>query len=296
MKNLSTSSLPKKYIEVLGKQMAYCEIGEGKPIVFQHGNPTSSYLWRNIMPYMKGQGRCIAIDLIGMGDSDKLEDLGNNTYSYQVQKEYFDACLEALNITDDVTLVIHDWGSALGFNWAQDHPGKIKAICYMEGIVRPLKWEEWSKDATRIFQGFRSDAGEEMILKKNLFIEAVLPGSIIRDLSEDEMNEYRKPFHSEADRQPTLDWPRHIPLDNEPKEMAEVVQGYADWMVQNEIPKLFINAEPGAILIGPQREFCRTWKNQTEVTVKGTHFIQEDSPHEIGEAIKEWLGLIARKI
>jgi haloalkane dehalogenase len=269
--------------------MAYCEIGEGKPIVFQHGNPTSSYLWRNIMPHMESQGRCIAIDLIGMGDSDKLKDFGNNTYSYQVQKKYFDACLEALDITDDVTLVIHDWGSALGFNWAQDHPSKVKAICYMEGIVRPLKWEEWSKDATRIFQGFRSDAGEEMILKKNLFIEAVLPGSIIRDLSEDEMNEYRKPFQSESDRQPTLDWPRHIPLDNEPKEMAEVVQVYADWMAQNEIPKLFINAEPGAILIGPQREFCRTWKNQTEVTVKGTHFIQEDSPHEIGSAIKEWL-------
>jgi|TARA_B110000483_G_C18146117_1_gene523535 haloalkane dehalogenase len=289
MNNISTQSLPKKYVEVLGKQMAYCEMGEGKPIIFQHGNPTSSYLWRNIMPHMESQGRCIAIDLIGMGDSDKLKDFGNNTYSYQVQKKYFDACLEALDITDDVTLVIHDWGSALGFNWAQDHPSKVKAICYMEGIVRPLKWEEWSKDATRIFQGFRSDAGEEMILKKNLFIEAVLPGSIIRDLSEDEMNEYRKPFQSESDRQPTLDWPRHIPLDNEPKEMAEVVQVYADWMAQNEIPKLFINAEPGAILIGPQREFCRTWKNQTEVTVKGTHFIQEDSPHEIGSAIKEWL-------
>jgi len=289
MNNISTQSLPKKYVEVLGKQMAYCEMGEGKPIIFQHGNPTSSYLWRNIMPHMESQGRCIAIDLIGMGDSDKLKDFGNNTYSYQVQKKYFDACLEALDITDDVTLVIHDWGSALGFNWAQDHPSKVKAICYMEGIVRPLKWEEWSKDATRIFQGFRSDAGEEMILKKNLFIEAVLPGSIIRDLSEDEMNYYRKPFQSESDRQPTLDWPRHIPLDNEPKEMAEVVQVYADWMAQNEIPKLFINAEPGAILIGPQREFCRTWKNQTEVTVKGTHFIQEDSPHEIGSAIKEWL-------
>jgi haloalkane dehalogenase len=289
MNNISTQSLPKKYVEVLGKQMAYCEMGEGKPIIFQHGNPTSSYLWRNIMPHMESQGRCIAIDLIGMGDSDKLKDFGNNTYSYQVQKKYFDACLEALDITDDVTLVIHDWGSALGFNWAQDHPSKVKAICYMEGIVRPLKWEEWSKDATRIFQGFRSDAGEEMILKKNLFIEAVLPGSIIRELSEDEMNEYRKPFQSESDRQPTLDWPRHIPLDNEPKEMAEVVQVYADWMAQNEIPKLFINAEPGAILIGPQREFCRTWKNQTEVTVKGTHFIQEDSPHEIGSAIKEWL-------
>ena len=289
MENLSTESLPKKYVEVLGKQMAYCEIGEGKPIVFQHGNPTSSYLWRNIMPHLESQGRCIAIDLIGMGDSDKLEDVGNNTYSYQVQKKYFDACLGALNITDNVTFVIHDWGSALGFNWAQDNSNTVKAICYMEGIVTPLKWEDWNQDAKGIFQGFRSDAGEEMILKKNLFIEAVLPGSIVRDLSNDEMDEYRKPFLEEMHRRPTLDWPRHIPIDDEPKEICEIVQSYSDWMAQNEIPKLFINAEPGAILIGRQRELCRSWKNQTEVTVKGNHFIQEDSPHEIGAAIKEWL-------
>ena len=231
-----------------------------------------------------------------MGDSDKLEDAGNNTYSFEVQKKYFDACLKALNITEDITFVIHDWGSALGFTWANENPEKVKAIAYMEGIVRPLQWDEWSKDAKGIFQGFRSDAGEEMILKKNLFIEAVLPGSILRDLSDEEMNEYRRPFQDEAGRRPTLDWPRQIPLDNEPKAVVDIVQSYADWMEQNEIPKLFINAEPGAILIGPQRDFCRTWKNQTEVTVKGSHFIQEDSPHEIGEAIKEWLGLIPRKI
>ena len=290
MNNLSTNSLPKKHVEVLGKKMAYCEIGQGDPIVFQHGNPTSSYLWRNIMPHLENQGRCIAIDLIGMGDSDKLEDAGNNTYSYQVHKKYFDACLDALDISNNVTLVIHDWGSALGFNWAQENPNKVKGICYMEGIVTPLMWEDWHQDAKGIFQGFRSEAGEEMILKKNLFVEAVLPGSIIRDLSDEEMNVYRKPFHKELHRRPTLDWPRHIPIENEPKEVCEIVQSYGVWMSENEIPKLFINAEPGAILTGRQREFCRTWKNQTEITVKGSHFIQEDSPNEIGNAIKEWLG------
>tara|TARA_B100000287_G_scaffold356963_1_gene348061 strand:+ start:946 stop:1818 length:873 start_codon:yes stop_codon:yes gene_type:complete len=290
MNNLSINALPKKYIEVLGKKMAYCELGQGNPIVFQHGNPTSSYLWRNIMPHLESHGRCIAIDLIGMGDSEKLEDAGNNTYSYQVHKKYFDACLEALGINNNVTFVIHDWGSALGFNWAQENPNKVQGICYMEGIVTPLMWEDWNQEAKGIFQGFRSEAGEDMILKKNLFIEAVLPGSIIRDLSEEEMNEYRKPFHEELDRRPTLDWPRHIPIENEPKEVCAIVQSYGEWMSQNEIPKLFINAEPGAILIGRQRDFCRTWKNQTEVTVKGSHFIQEDSPNEIGIAIKEWLG------
>ena len=291
MNNLSTRSLSKKYVEVLGKKMAYCEIGEGDPIVFQHGNPTSSYLWRNIMPHLESHGRCVAIDLIGMGDSNKLEDDGSNTYSYQVQKKYFDACLETLDISNNVTFVIHDWGSALGFNWAQENPNKVKGICYMEAIVTPLTWGDWNQDAKSIFQGFRSDAGEEMILKKNLFIEAVLPGSIIRDLSEEEMNEYRRPFHEELSRRPTLDWPRHIPIDNEPQEMCEIVQSYGAWMSENEIPKLFINAEPGAILTGHQREFCRKWKNQTEVTVKGSHFIQEDSPDEIGAAIKEWLGV-----
>jgi haloalkane dehalogenase len=289
MNNLSTKSFPKKYVTVLGKRMAYCEIGEGNPILFQHGNPTSSYLWRNIMPHLETHGRCIAIDLIGMGDSEKLEDSGDNTYSYHIQKKYFDACLEELGIHENITLVIHDWGSALGFHWAQEHPSQVKGICYMEGIVTPLKWEDWNQDAKGIFQGFRSEAGTEMILRKNLFIEAVLPDSIIRDLSTEEMDEYRRPFINELDRRPTLDWPRHIPIENHPKDICEIVKSYGEWMSVNEIPKLFINAEPGAILTGQQREFCRTWKNQTEVTVSGSHFIQEDSPHEIGSAICEWL-------
>ena len=289
MNNLSTKSFSKKYVTVLGKRMAYCEIGEGNPIVFQHGNPTSSYLWRNIMPHLETHGRCIAIDLIGMGDSEKLEDSGDNTYSYHIQKKYFDACLQELGIHENITLVIHDWGSALGFHWAQEHASQVKGICYMEGIVMPLIWEDWNQDAKGIFQGFRSEAGTEMILRKNLFIEAVLPGSIIRDLSTEEMDEYRRPFINELDRRPTLDWPRHIPIDNHPKDICEIVQSYGEWMSVNEIPKLFINAEPGAILTGQQREFCRTWKNQTEITVSGSHFIQEDSPHEIGSAICEWL-------
>ena len=279
----------KKYIDVLGKQIAYVEMGEGDPIIFQHGNPTSSYLWRNIMPQLQSLGRCIAMDLIGMGDSEKLEDKGNMTYSYDTHKKYFDGFLDAIGVESNATLVIHDWGSALGFDWANDYPQRVKAICYMEGIVQSMEWEDWNEDAKGIFQGFRSPAGEEMILEKNLFIEAVLPGSILRKLSDAEMNEYRRPFNDKKSRRPTLDWPRQIPLENDPPEICRIVNSYSQWMAENNIPKLFINAEPGAILIGKQREFCRTWKNQKEVTVKGSHFIQEDSPNEIGNAIFDWL-------
>ena len=279
----------KKYIDVLGKQIAYVEMGEGDPIIFQHGNPTSSYLWRNIMPQLHSLGRCIAMDLIGMGDSEKLEDKGNMTYSYDTHKKYFDGFLDAIGVESNATLVIHDWGSALGFDWANDYPQRVKAICYMEGIVQSMEWEDWNEDAKGIFQGFRSPAGEEMILEKNLFIEAVLPGSILRKLSDAEMNEYRRPFNDKKSRRPTLDWPRQIPLENDPPEICRIVDSYSQWMAKNNIPKLFINAEPGAILIGKQREFCRTWKNQKEVTVKGSHFIQEDSPNEIGNAIFDWL-------
>ena len=279
----------KKYIDVLGKQIAYVEMGEGDPIIFQHGNPTSSYLWRNILPQLQGLGRCIAMDLIGMGDSEKLEDEGNMTYSYNTHKKYFDGFLDAIGVESNATLVIHDWGSALGFDWANDYPDKVKAICYMEGIVQSMEWEDWNEDAKGIFQGFRSPAGEEMIFEKNLFIEAVLPGSILRKLSDAEMDEYRRPFNDKKSRRPTLDWPRQIPLENDPPEICRIVDSYSQWMAENNIPKLFINAEPGAILIGKQREFCRTWKNQKEVTVKGSHFIQEDSPNEIGNAIFDWL-------
>ena len=279
----------KKYIDVSGKQIAYVEMGEGDPIIFQHGNPTSSYLWRNILPQLQSLGRCIAMDLIGMGDSEKLKDAGSMTYSYATHKKYFDGFLDELGINNNTTLIIHDWGSALGFDWAHNNPKKVKAICYMEGIVQSMKWEDWNEDARGIFQGFRSPAGEEMIIEKNLFIEAVLPGSILRKLSDEEMNEYRRPFKDKKTRQPTLDWPRQIPLENEPPEICKIVDSYSQWMAKNDLPKLFINAEPGAILIGKQREFCRTWKNQKEVTVKGSHFIQEDSPNEIGSAIFDWL-------
>jgi len=286
---ISAAELPKKKVSVKGKSMAYVEMGEGQPIIFQHGNPTSSYLWRNIMPHLADQGRCIAVDLIGMGDSDKLDNPDAGSYTFSEHRDYLDGALEALGVERDVTLVIHDWGSALGFDWANRHRDAVKGIAYMEGIVRPVSWEEWAEAARGIFQGFRSEAGEEMVLEKNTFVERVLPGSILRSLSDAEMAVYRRPFqNSGEDRRPTLTWPRQIPIDGEPVEVVEIVQAYADWLAESPLPKLFINAEPGAILIGPQREFCRSWPNQTEVTVSGNHFLQEDSPDEIGQAIAAW--------
>lgn len=287
---ISATEHPKKFIEVLGKRMAYVELGAGDPIVFQHGNPTSSYLWRNVMPHVQHLGRCLAVDLIGMGDSDKLENSGPDRYTFVEHRRYFDAALEALGVTENVTLVIHDWGSALGFDWANRHRDRVKGICYMEGIVRPVTWAEWPEAARGVFQGFRSPAGEEMVLKKNTFVERVLPGSILRTLSEAEMDVYRRPFLEPGEgRRPTLTWPRQIPIEGEPADVVAIAQSYADWLATSSVPKLFVNAEPGAILVGPQREFCRRWPNQTEVTVRGNHFLQEDSPDEIGAAIAAWL-------
>ncbi len=287
---MSVTEHHKKKIEVLGKQMAYVEMGEGDPIVFQHGNPTSSYLWRNIMPCVSNFGRCVALDLIGMGDSDKLENSGPDRYTFAEHSKYFDAAMEALAITSSVTFVIHDWGSALGFHWANRHRESIKGICYMEGIVRPVTWDEWPDAARGVFQGLRSEAGESMVLENNVFVERVLPGSILRELSEKEMDEYRRPFSEPGEgRRPTLTWPRQIPIDSEPADVVAIVEAYAEWLSKSEVPKLFVNAEPGAILTGPQREFCRTWPNQTEATVRGSHFIQEDSPEEIGRVLRDWL-------
>lgn len=286
---ISAKELPKKTISVNGKTMSYVEMGEGDPIIFQHGNPTSSYLWRNIMPHLADQGRCIAVDLIGMGDSDKLENSGSDRYTLLEHRDYFDGALDALGVTSNVTFVIHDWGSALGFDWANRHRDSVIGIAYMEGIVRPVSWNDWPEAARGVFQGFRSPAGEDMVLDKNVFVERVLPGSIIRDLSDEEMEVYRRPFKNPGEeRRPTLTWPRQIPIEGEPAEVVELVQSYADWLSESDMPKLFINAEPGAILTGPQREFCRSWPNQQEVTVVGNHFLQEDSPNEIGEAIAQW--------
>ena len=283
---------PKKTAQVRGLNMAWCEMGQGDPILFLHGNPTSSYLWRNIMPHLADQGRCLAPDLIGMGDSDKLPNPGPDSYRFVEHRAYLDELLEQLNVRERVTLVIHDWGSALGFDWARRHPQAIKGIAYMEAIVRPIpSWDSWPEAARGVFQGFRSPAGEDMVLDKNVFVERVLPGSVLRTLTEEEMAVYRRPFSAAGeDRRPTLTWPRQIPIGGEPEDVAKIAADYADWMASNSLPKLFINAEPGAILTGDSRDFCRTWPNQKEVTVKGSHFIQEDSPDEIGRALADWLG------
>ncbi len=281
---------PKQTATVRGKTMAYVDVGSGDPIVLLHGNPTSSYLWRNVIPHLEGLGRCIAPDLIGMGDSDKLEDSGPERYRFVEHREYLDALLEQLGVDSRVTLVIHDWGSALGFDWANRHRDAVRGIAYMEGIVAPMTWDQWPGAATAVFQGFRSPAGEEMILEGNAFIEQVLPTSVMRELSDAEMEVYRRPFREPGEgRRPTLTWPRQIPIEGEPEDVVEIVKAYGEWLAGCDVPKLFINAEPGAILRGEQRELCRSWPRTSEVTVKGIHFVQEDSPDEIGQAVADWL-------
>ncbi len=280
----------KKTAEVLGKRMAYVEAGSGDPIVFLHGNPTSSYLWRNVIPHVVDLGRCIAPDLIGMGDSDKLEPSGPGRYRFVEHRRFLDALLEALGVGDRVTLVVHDWGSALGFDWARRHPEAVRGIAYMEAIVMPLRWDMWPRAARPIFEALRSPAGEKMILEENAFVEQVLPMSVLRELTEEEMQAYRRPFAEPGEgRRPTLTWPREIPIEGEPADVVSIVEEYGRWLAASPVPKLLIKGDPGAILRGEQLEFCRKWPNQTEVTVRGIHFLQEDSPDEIGRAIRRWL-------
>jgi haloalkane dehalogenase len=290
MSDLTISAIdpnPRKRVNVDGVEMAYVDAGSGDPIVFLHGNPTSSYLWRNIIPHLAGLGRCLAPDLAGMGDSGRTPD---GSYRFVDHARYLDGWFDALDLKRNVTLVIHDWGSALGFNWAYRNQASIKGIAYMEAIVRPVMLAEWPEAARKVFMGMRSPAGEEMVLKNNVFIERILPGSVLRKLTDAEMTVYRKPYVEPGEsRRPMLTWPRQIPIDGEPADVTAIVNAYADWLKVSPLPKLFVNAEPGAILIGPQREFCRQWPNQREVTVRGSHFIQEDSPHEIGRAVAGWL-------
>ena len=276
----------RRRLRVLDSYLAYVEVGVGDPIVLLHGNPTSSYLWRNVIARLDGAGRCLAPDLIGMGRSGKAP---AGSYRLADHVRYLDAWFEALDLSR-VTLVVHDWGSALGFHWARRYPGRVKALVYMEAIVRPLTWAEWPEAARKVFQGMRSPAGEDMVLNKNVFVERILPASVLRGLTQEEMERYREPFrHAGESRRPTLTWPREIPIEGEPADVVALVNDYARWLSNTPIPKLFINANPGSILVGLQREFCRAWPNQQEVTVKGSHFIQEDSPAEIGEAIARFL-------
>ena len=275
----------KHYADVDGASMAYVSQGVGDPIVFLHGNPTSSFLWRDVMPEVVDLGRCIAPDLIGMGDSAKVD-----SYRFVDHRRYLDGLLDALGVDHEVTLVVHDWGGGLGFDWANRHREAVKAIVYMETIVIPVTWADWPEGARRIFQAMRSEAGEEIILEKNVFVERILPSSVLEPFSPDVHDEYRRPFLEPGEsRRPTLTWPREIPIDGEPADVAAIVEDYASWLASSDVPKLFVNAEPGSILIGRQREFCRTWPNQQEVTVAGSHFIQEDSGAEIGRAIADFV-------
>ena len=277
---------PRKRVSVAGTEISYVDTGQGPPVVFLHGNPTSSYLWRNVIPHLSDSARCLAPDLVGMGNSGRAPD---GLYRFVDHRRYLDLWFDALGLGDDVTLVMHDWGSALGFHWAHRNQERVKGLVYMEAMVRPLTWDEWPENARAIFQGLRSPAGEEMVLQKNMFVEGILPVSVLRKLSDEEMAVYRRPYTEPGEsRRPTLTWPREIPFDGEPADVAEIVDQYSRWLAGSNVPKLFINGEPGSVLVGPQREFCRAWPNQQEVTVPGMHYIQEDSPAAIGQAIARW--------
>ena len=282
----SADSHPRQRVRVLDTEISYADVGEGDPIVFLHGNPTSSYLWRNIIPQVDRLGRCLAPDLVGMGQSGKSP---TNAYRFEDHSRYLDAWFDSLCLTENVILALHDWGSALGFHWASRHEERVQAIAYMEAIVQPRRWEDFPSGRDAIFRALRSEKGEHLVLEENFFVETVLPRSIIRKLSEEEMDAYRAPFKSREARLPTLVWPRELPIDREPADVVKIVEAYGAWLSKSKLPKLFISAEPGALLIGRAREFCQTWPNQREVTVKGIHYIQEDSPAEIGAALRDFV-------
>ncbi|MFD1496852.1 haloalkane dehalogenase [Streptosporangium lutulentum] len=251
---------------------------------------SSAYLWRNVMPHLEGLGRLIACDLVGMGDSGKLPSSGPDRYSYREQRDHLFALWEHLGIGDDAVLVLHDWGSALGFDWAFHNQDRVAGIAYMEAIVAPLTWDDWQEHARPTFQALRSPAGESMVITDNAFVEQVMPMGILRDLSEEEKAVYRAPYLTPGEsRRPTLSWPRRLPIDGEPADVVRIVEEYGRWLATSTVPKLFVNADPGAILIRNPREFCRTWPNQTEVTVPGRHFVQEDSPDVIGAAVADFV-------
>jgi haloalkane dehalogenase len=279
--------LPRRRVRILDTEMSYVTVGQGDPIVFLHGNPTSSYLWRNVIPHVSGLGRCLAPDLVGMGQSAPSPD---GAYRFRDHARYLDAWFDALDLHANVTLVLHDWGSALGFHWASRHPERIRAIAYMESIVWPREWEDLPPSRAPLFRDLRSAKGEEMILDENFLIEVLLPKLVIRPLGEMEMNAYRRPFLNPSSRLPTLVWPRELPIGGEPADVVAIVEGYGQWLLESPLPKLFINAEPGSMLIGRSRDFCRRFPNQQEITVSGLHFIQEDCPHEIGLALAQFIG------
>jgi haloalkane dehalogenase len=285
----------KRAADVLGHAMAYLDVGGGDPIIFIHGNPTSSYAWRHVIPHLESVGRCIAPDLIGMGDSDKLEPGGPRAYRFVQHRQFLDALLSSLDVRDNVTFVGHEWGGALAFDWANRHRSAVRGIAYMETIVRPLAWAEWPERLRATFQRLRSAEGDGLVLRRNLLIEQVLPASVVRDLTRAEMKAYRAAFKREGEgRRSMLTWVRELPIEGRPDDVVAIVDSYARWMATNDIPKLFVNAQPGSLLVGDQREFCRSWPNQREVTVPGVHLVPEDCPDEIGSAVAAWYRAFVR--
>lgn len=275
----------RRYIDVDGVPIAYVDVGEGDPIVFLHGNPTPSYLWRNTIPYALPFGRCLAPDYPGMGNSGPMPGGG---YRFVDHRRYVDGWFDALKLDRNVILVLHDWGSALGFDWARRHPDSVKAIVYMEGIVRPFhSWDEWPQATRAFFQGQRGPAGEKLILEQNLFVEYLLR---LRGIPDEAIAMYRSHWRVPGDaRMPMLAWTRDLPIAGEPADVVAIVNDYAHWLSHSTIPKLFINGDPSGFLIGAQREFCRAFPNQREVTLPGAHFLQEDSPAEVGRVITRFL-------
>ncbi len=283
----------RKRLRVQDAEMAYVDVGTGAPIVFLHGNPTSSYLWRNVIPHVQHLGRCIAPDLIGMGDSDKLADPGSGTYSFFTHAAYLEEFLDKVGLDGPVTLVLHDWGSGLGFDWAFRHQDAVRGIAFTEAMVVPLNWADWPAAARKIFRTMRGPDGVEAVLEQNIFVEKILPASVARGLHPEAHERYRQPFRTPEDRWPTLEWPRQIPIENVPPLVRDVIARYGQWLRGSDLPKLFLNAEPGSILVGRQRAFVRKWAALTEVTVPGAHFVPEDSPHEIGRALADWIPTLA---
>ena len=281
----------KKFIEIKGRKMAYIDEGEGAPIVFQHGNPTSSYLWRKVMPECVGLGRLIACDMIGMGDSDKLPNSGPERYTYAEQREYLFALWEELGLKRDVVLVIHDWGSTLGFDWASQHADRVQGIAYMEAAPLPLTWKDFTDEASRAaFKAFRSPAGEDMVLRDNIFLESFLIDAEKDHLSEADKTEYRRPYlHAGEDRRPMLTWPRQISLEGDPADVTEYVSKFSEWLRDTPVPKLWVRGEPGFITNGRLAKYCEGLHNQTELKVKGNHFVQEASGPEIGKAVAKFV-------
>lgn len=286
----SSPYVQQKFVSVLGSRMAYVEAGCGEPIVMLHGNPTSSYMWRNIIPHLDGLGRIIAPDLIGMGASDKLGPDVSDRYRFRCHRRYLEAFLAAVNVGNNIVFVLHDWGSALGFDWAYRHQARIAGLAFWEAMVRPRRWDDFPEFRRQQFSFVRSPEGQRQVLQSNFFVEKVLPAGVLRHLSNDEMSAYRAPFSEPGDaRLATAIWPLELPIEGEPADVVQVMKDYGAWLANSPLPKLFIDTTDGSLLIGTQREFCRTWPNQTEVLVRGAHHAQEDSPKEIGTAVAEFI-------